>query len=131
MKKRTNKNRKSPAEWAEAAKPQEYSTESPPWQQVMDRLEGRMLCYGNLAARCRGGPKQYTKSQMEEAKAKAMQEARIIVWMHSDDEKLDKVVCRSTGEELTRVWDALSESQREAAGTTDEKPDGQAENAPP
>ena len=82
------------------------------WQQVMDKLEGRLLCYGNAAAQCKGGRKQYTKSQLESAKSKAMQEARLIVWMFMD------------------VDDApASESEREAAAKADEKPDGQAENA--
>ena len=82
------------------------------WQQIMDRLEGRLICYANAADKCKGGPKQYTKSQLESAKSKAMQEARLIVWMFKEDD------------------DALaSESQRIAAGTADEKPDGQAENA--
>jgi hypothetical protein len=73
----------------------------------MDRIEGRMLHYRNNAARCKMQRKQYTAMQMEHAKAKAMQEARLIVWMFCDEE---------------------SESQGEAAGTADEKPDGQEEN---
>jgi hypothetical protein len=79
------------------------------YQQIMDRLEGRILYYGNAAAKVKAGPKQYTRAQMEHAKMKAMQEARIIVWMHHEGES--------------------SESQREAAGTADEKPGGQAENS--
>ena len=83
------------------------------WQQIMDRLEGRLLCYANAADKCKGGPKQYTKAQLEAAKSKAMQEARLIVWMFKEDD------------------DALaSESERDAGETADEKPDGQAENAP-
>lgn len=82
---------------------------------IMDRMEGRMLHYLNNAARCKMGQKQYTAMQMEYAKARAMQEARLIVWMHLD------------GEEVRRPFDA-SESQRIAAGLADEKPDGQAEN---
>lgn len=78
------------------------------YQQIMDRLECRILCYQNAAARKKAGRKQYTATQMELAKAKAMQEARIIVWMHHEGDS--------------------SESQRIAAGTADEKPDGQAEN---
>ena len=55
-------------------------------QQIMDRLEGRILCYQNAASRCKGGRKQYTSTQLELAKAQAMQEARIIVWMHNDED---------------------------------------------
>ena len=54
------------------------------YQQIMDRLEGRILCYQNAASRCKGGNKQYTAAQMELVKARVMQEARIIVWTHHD-----------------------------------------------
>ena len=54
------------------------------WQQVMDRLENRMLYYGHTSDKAKGGRKQYTGSQLEAAKSKAMQEARLIVWMFMD-----------------------------------------------
>ena len=59
---------------------------------IMDRMEGRILHYRNNAARCKMGRKQYTAMQMEDAKARAMQEARLIVWMFCDDE------CEKTGD---------------------------------
>jgi len=51
------------------------------WQKIMDQLEGRLLCYQNAADKAKNNSKQYTKKQMQNAKAKAMQEARLIVWM--------------------------------------------------
>lgn len=94
---------------AAAALYQSENMEHTEYQQIMDRLEGRILCYQNAAARKKAGQKQYTATQMELAKAKAMQEARIIVWMHHEGDS--------------------SESKRDAHVKADESPERQAYNA--
>jgi len=139
MKKRTNKNRKSPAKWAEenaglttSGKPQEYSIEATPYQQIMDRMEGRILCYQNAAYNAKGGQKLYTRAQIEGIKAKAFVEAKMIVWMYYEPPTCSNCDCVMPNVPPDRCGmcgcPAEHQSKRIAAGTADEKPDGQAEN---
>jgi len=105
------------------------------YQQIMDRLEGRLLCYGNLAARCKGGPKLFTRAQLESAKAKVMEEARIIVWTHHDPptcSNCDCVMPPPTPPDRCGMCGCPAEhqSKRIADAPADGKPDGQEENDP-
>ena len=55
------------------------------WQDVMMRLEDRLNLYTREAERYRGGTKKFTLSQLKSAKAHAMREARLIVWIFLDE----------------------------------------------